>query len=63
MPRVKSPIRPVQKSIHLPEDLVARVDLKLYSALENRVPFGAWSELIQALLNRWLDEVDRPAGK
>lgn len=50
-------MRPVEKSISLPTDVVALVDLQLYSELEGRVPFGAWSRLVEALLRRWLEEV------
>lgn len=65
MPRVKSTIRPVKKGIHLPEDLVAKVDLRLYSELEGKVPFAAWSTLVEKLLATWLSNVEaaeRAAG-
>ena len=50
MPRPKKTLRPVYKNISLPEDLVAQVELSLWSELEQRVPFGAWSGLVQQLL-------------
>lgn len=56
MPRPSKAIKPTEKNISLPSDLVARVDLVLYSDLEHRVPFGAWSKLMEALLMRWLNE-------
>lgn len=57
MARPKSCIRPIQKNISLPETLVAEVDLVLYSELEGRVPYGAWAELIQALLEGHIAKV------
>jgi hypothetical protein len=50
MPKPKKVIRPVNKKIAIPEDVVLRVDLELYSELEGRVPHGAWSELVTKLL-------------
>lgn len=50
MAKPKKIIRPVMKNVSLPEDLVAEVDLLLYSELEGRVPFGAWSRLVEGLL-------------
>jgi hypothetical protein len=43
-------IRPVKKSICLPETLVAKVDLLLWSALEACIPRGAWQNYIVALI-------------
>lgn len=59
MPRVKSPVRPVEKKINLPEILVAQVDLQLFSPLESRVPHGAWSKLVQSLLMEWLQKLGK----
>lgn len=50
MARPKKAIRPVEKNISLPEDLVARVDLELYSDLEGKVPFGAWQRYVERLI-------------
>lgn len=57
MPRVKNVIRPVEKKISIREDIAAQVDLKLYSELESRVPHGAWSRLVTALLEEWLKKL------
>lgn len=57
MPRVKRINRPVEKKISLPEDLVAQVDLHLYSELEEKVPFGSWSALVETLLRGHLAQV------
>lgn len=65
MPRPAKAIKPAEKNISLPSDLVARVDLVLYSDLEGKVPFGAWSKLVEALLARWLTEraaLEKAAG-
>lgn len=58
MPRVKSAIRTIDKHIWLPETLVAQVELRLMSELEQRVPYGAWQKLIERLLMRWLAELE-----
>ena len=54
MPKPAKIIRPVQKNIALPEDLVVRVELELYSDVQQRVPMGAWQTLITELLTEWL---------
>ena len=59
MARPKKVIRSIEKSISLPEDIVASVELELYSDLEGRVPFGKWSELVTGLLGDWLSEQRR----
>lgn len=63
MPRGKLPSldRPEKKKINLPSSLVARVDLLLYSELEQKVPHAAWSKLIQQLLGEWLEKVEQGA--
>lgn len=60
MPRPKKVIRSVQKSTMLPEDVLAKVELRLYSPLEGRVPQGAWQGLVVGLLREWLE---REEGK
>ncbi len=50
MPRPRKAIRPVEKNISLPQDVVVAVELELYSDLEGRVPFGAWSKYIEGLI-------------
>lgn len=61
MPRPMKIVRPVQKNIALPEDLVGKVELELYSEVEEKVPFGAWQSLITELLQGWLKERGIPA--
>jgi hypothetical protein len=52
--------RPVEKNISLPEDLVLRVDLLLFSELEGKVPHGAWSRLVTRVLTHYLDSAEVP---
>jgi hypothetical protein len=52
MGRPKKPIRPIEKNISIPEDICAKVDLRLFSPLEGRVPHGAWSRYITALIRQ-----------
>lgn len=54
MPRPPKTIRPVQKCISLPEDIVAAIDLELYSEIDGKVPFGAWQGLVERLLREEL---------
>lgn len=42
--------KPYEKKISLPSSLVARVDLELFSALEQRVPHGAWTRYVAQLI-------------
>ena len=62
MGRPRKAIRPVEKNISLSEDLVAQVDLMLYSELEERVPFGAWKEYIERLIRADLERRNQGAG-
>jgi len=50
-------IRSVQINISLPEDLVARMKLHLWSEAEGKVPHGKQSELIEAAVRKYLLEV------
>ena len=59
MPRPKKTDRPVEKTISLPESIVSRVDLELYSELEGRVPFGAWQRFIVGLIEDHFTRLDR----
>lgn len=56
MPRPLKTDRPIKKGIHLPESLVAQVDLLLWSELEGRVPFGAWQDYIKLLIEKDLQQ-------
>lgn len=56
MPRMKQVIRPVEKHISLPENLVAMVEVELYSEIEGKVPFGAWKNYVEDLIRKDLKE-------
>jgi hypothetical protein len=56
MPRPKRSVRPVEKSISLPEDLTTRIDLILFSELEGKVPHGAWARFVEGLIRKHLSE-------
>lgn len=56
-------IRPVEKNISLPEDLVARVNLELFSEVEGKVPFGAWKKYVEQLIRADLAKRDCDARK
>lgn len=55
MPKPRHTIRPVRLHIALPEDVAARLDLMLYSEVEQRVPFGARSDYICNLIRKDLE--------
>ena len=46
--------RPIKKTISLPESLVGRVEIELFSDAQGRVPMGAWQTLLTELLTDWL---------
>lgn len=56
MGRPRKAIRSVEKNICIPEDIVAQVELELWSELEGKVPFAAWQRLVVELLLEWLKE-------
>ena len=55
--------RPVEKNLSLPSSLVARVDLELFSALEGKVPFGAWQKYVVGLIEEDLAKVSKQAAE
>ena len=50
MARPRKTDRPIEKNISLPQSIVVRVELELFSALEGKVPFGAWQRYIVRLV-------------
>jgi hypothetical protein len=54
MPKPRRTVRPTYLNLSIPEDLRSRLDLRLYSPLEGRVPHGAYAEFINNLLRREL---------
>lgn len=59
MARPKSVNRPIEKKLSLDPDLVAKTELLLFSDLEGRVPYGAWSGLIEQLLREYFGRAER----
>ena len=58
MARPKKTDRPVEKNISLPQSVVVRVELELFSELEGKVPFGAWQRYILRLVEADLSRRD-----
>lgn len=56
MPRPRKVDRPHRMELQLPESLYAKMNAELYSDLEGRVPHGAYSNLFETLVSRWLVE-------
>jgi hypothetical protein len=50
MARPRKTDRPIEKNVSLPQSIVVRVELELFSALEGKVPFGAWQRYIIGLV-------------
>lgn len=59
MARPASINKPIEKKLSLDAELVARVELALFSDLEGRVPYGAWSGLIEQLLREYFNRAER----
>ncbi len=56
MPRPLKTVRTIFKNIGIAEDVVAIVDLELYSDVQGRVPIGSWQGLIDRLLREHIDK-------
>lgn len=54
MPRRPAVDRPTQLCLKLPESLRTRLDLALFSALERRVPQGAYQLFFAERIAEWL---------
>lgn len=63
MARPSSTIRRISKNISLPEDLIARMELALFSEAEGRIPVGAQSKLIEELLRRHFSMVTQESAQ
>ena len=61
MARPKKTTRTIFKNIGIPEDLVARLELHLYSDLEGRIPQGAQQEFFTKLLRDYFSDLDAAA--
>lgn len=58
MPKPKKAIPSITKNVCLPEPLVRRIDLILYSTLEDRVPHGAWSRFLITAIEEKLKRME-----
>lgn len=61
MPKPKRVDRPVSKHLHFPESTASKVELLLYSELEERVPHGAWQKFITGLIEEHFEKRARHA--
>lgn len=52
MPRPRKTVRPRSLHLKLPEDILDRIDLLLFSPLEGRVPQGAYQSYFLSLIQR-----------
>lgn len=57
MARPKKAVAAIRKTVLLPPEVIAQVDLALYSELEGRVPHAAWQQLLTSLLEQWLERI------
>lgn len=57
MGRPKLVDRRIARPLQLPEALSARVDLHLWSELEQKVPYGAFSKFVAEALTEKLDSI------
>lgn len=55
MPKPRNIIPPTKLTFSLPQDLRARLDLYLFSEVENRVPHGAYQDFLGELIREALD--------
>lgn len=55
MPRPKKLIKMKPRTVQLPEELDRKIELLLMDPATGRAKFGAWSELVEALLTEWLN--------
>jgi hypothetical protein len=52
-------VKPTEKYLSIPSDLATKVDLKLFSDLEGKVPYGAWSKYVEGLIRRDLEQKEK----
>jgi len=58
MGKPKKTVPVIFKKIGLPEDLVARIELELFSDLEGKIPFGAQQQFFENLVRKHYAEKD-----
>lgn len=54
MPRKPFIDRPKRVEVQVPESILSKIQLELFSEIEGRVPHGKMSELVSALMKEWL---------
>lgn len=59
MPRTKNTIPTIEKTVSLPENIVAAIDLELFSEVQGKVPFGAWKGFLTRLVTEYLAKYRR----
>lgn len=55
MPKPPRADRPVEKTINIPQSICTKVDLLLWSELEQKVPHGAWARYVNGLIEADLE--------
>ena len=60
MPRPKQTIPSVHRNIALPQPLADRLDLELYSELEEGIPVGAYKKFFSDLLAQYFESRANP---
>jgi len=63
MAKPKNVINTIEKKISIPADLCARMELELYSDVENRIPYGAQSTFICSLIRAHFTQIDEAKAK
>jgi threonine synthase len=60
MPRPKQTIPSTFRNIAIPQPLADKLDLHLYSELEERIPTGAYKEFFSNLLVQYFEALKTP---
>jgi len=58
MARQKNVIPTIEKKLQIAADLCARMELELYSDVEEKIPYGAQSEFINNLIRQHYKAID-----
>jgi hypothetical protein len=62
MARQKNVIPTIEKKLQIAADLCARMELELYSDVEEKIPYGAQSEFINNLIREHYKRIDAVAA-
>ena len=63
MARSKQPIPSVYKNIAIPKPLADRLDLELFSEVENRIPLGAYKDFVSNLILQYFEQKRNPCPR